>query len=331
MRTFIIAEAGVNHNGSIELAKKLIEKAAESGADAVKFQSFVTENLVSKTVKKAEYQIANTGAEETQFQMIKKLELTPEDHRVLIEHCKKNSILFLSTAFDLNSIDLLADLGIYIWKIPSGEITNLPYLKKIGSMGQKIILSTGMANLSEVNDALEVLFESGSTDITLLHCSTEYPAPIDEVNLNAMITLKNAFKLNVGYSDHTIGIEVPIAAVALGAKVIEKHFTLDKNMVGPDHKSSLEPFELRSMVNAIRNIEKAMGDGIKKPSKSEIKNKPLARKSIVAISPIKMGDVFTEDNIGIKRPGYGISPMNWELILGKHSSRDYAEDDLIEL
>jgi len=330
MKTFIIAEAGVNHNGDIEIAKILIEKAAESGADAVKFQSFVTENLVSKTLKKAEYQIETTGDEESQFQMIKKLELTFEDHKLLVDHCKKNDIMFLSTAFDLNSIDLLVSLGVDIWKIPSGEITNLPYLKKIGSLGQKVIMSTGMADLSEINNALDVLVESGAKDITLLHCNTEYPTPMDDVNLNAMVTLKNAFKLNVGYSDHTIGMEVPIAAVAIGAVVVEKHFTLDKTMVGPDHKSSLNPIELKSMVNAIRNIEKAMGDGIKKPSKSELKNKPLVRKSIVAIKSIKKGELFTEDNIGIKRPGYGISPMNWEHVLGRCASRDYIEDDLIE-
>lgn len=331
MKTFIIAEAGVNHNGSIELAKKLIEKAAWAGADAVKFQSFKAEKLVSKKAEKAEYQKQTTGEDENQFQMIKKLELDYNKHEELIECCKENNIIFLSSAFDLDSIDLLHKLNINIWKIPSGEIINLPYLKKIGSLKEKVILSTGMANLGEIEDAIRILKEAGTEDITVLHCNTEYPTPMEDVNLNAMNTIKEAFKVKVGYSDHTLGIEIPIAAVALGAETIEKHFTLDKTMEGPDHRASLGPEELKAMVDAIRNIEKAMGNGIKQPSKSEFKNKAIARKSIVAIKNIKAGEVFTEDNLGIKRPGTGINPMEWERVLGKIAKKDFEEDELIEL
>lgn len=331
MKTFIIAEAGVNHNGSIELAKELIKKAAWADVDAVKFQSFKAEKLVSKKAEKAEYQKQTTGDEEKQFQMIKKLELDYDKHEELIACCKENNIMFLSSAFDLDSIDLLHKLNINIWKIPSGEIINLPYLKKIGSLKEKVILSTGMANLGEIEDAIKVLKEVGTEDITVLHCNTEYPTPMEDVNLNAMNTIKEAFKVRVGYSDHTLGIEIPIAAVALGAEVIEKHFTLDKTMEGPDHRASLEPEELKAMVDSIRNIEKAMGNGIKQASKSELKNKPIARKSIVAIKDIKEGELFTEENIGIKRPGTGINPMEWERVLGKIAKQDFEEDELIEL
>ena len=330
-KVFIIAEAGVNHNGDIELAKKLIEKAAWAGVDAVKFQSFKADKLVSKKAKKAEYQKETTGNEESQYQMIKKLELDYEKHQELIDHCKKNNIMFLSSAFDLESIGLLNDLQMEIWKIPSGEITNLPYLKKIGKLNKKTILSTGMANLGEIEKALNILREAGTTDITVLHCNTEYPTPMKDVNLNAMNTIRDAFKVKVGYSDHTLGIEIPIAAVAMGAELIEKHFTLDNTMEGPDHRASLEPEELKAMVDAIRNIECAMGDGIKQPSESELKNKPIARKSIVAEKKIKKGDIFTEENLGIKRPGTGISPMEWDDVVGKIATKDFDEDELIQL
>lgn len=328
---FIIAEAGVNHNGSIELAKKLIKKASEAGADAVKFQSFKAEKLVSKFAEKADYQKETTGSDESQFEMIKKLELDYDKHSVLIDYCYENNIMFLSSAFDLESIDLLDNLEMEIWKIPSGEITNLPYLRKIGGLKKKVILSTGMANLSEIEEALEVIKEAGTEDITILHCNTEYPTPMKDVNLNAMNTIKEAFKVKIGYSDHTLGTEIPIAAVALGAEVIEKHFTLDKEMEGPDHKASLDPSELKLMVDGIRNIEKALGAGLKKPSESEAKNKPIARKSIVAKRNIKEGEVFTEENLAIKRPGTGISPMKWDEVMGQKACKDFKEDELIKL
>ena len=331
MRTLIIAEAGVNHNGDLELAKKLIEKAAWAGADIVKFQSFKAEKLVSKFAEKAEYQKETTGQAETQFQMIKKLELDYTRHQELIGHCKKNNIMFLSSPFDLESIDLLKSLGINTWKIPSGEITNYPYLHKIASFKEKVILSTGMSNLGEIEYALNIFKNNGVEDITILHCNTEYPTPMKDVNLNAMLTIENSFKVNIGYSDHTLGIEIPIAAVAMGAKVIEKHFTLDKTMEGPDHRASLEPTELKTMVDAIRNIEVALGNGIKEPSESEIKNKKIARKSIVASKNIKLGDILNEENLTIKRPGNGISPMEWENVIGKVAKRDFVEDELIEL
>lgn len=330
-KVFIIAEAGVNHNGSIELAKRLIDEAADAGADAIKFQTFKAENLVTKDAKKAEYQTKTTGQDESQFDMIKKLELDYDVHKELIEYCKAKNIMFMSSPFDLESIDLLNDLGLEIFKIPSGEITNVPYLRKIGQLKKKVILSTGMSSLAEIEFALNILKEAGTSDITVLHCNTEYPTPMEDVNLKAMNTIQQAFQVKVGYSDHTLGIEVPIAAVALGATVIEKHFTLDKNMEGPDHKASLEPDELKAMVRAIRNIEKAMGDGIKKPSPSEEKNKEIVRKSIVAKTTIKKGDVFTEDNLDIKRPGNGISPIFWDLLIGKVAKRDYDKDELIEL
>ena len=331
LHTIIIAEAGVNHNGSIELAKKLIDVAAEAGADFVKFQTFKAETLVTQTADKAEYQKEITNTDETQFEMIKKLELDRNAHETLIEYCKQKDIQFLSTAFDHGSIELLAKLDIPFYKIPSGEITNLPYLRHIGRMSKPIIMSTGMSSLEEVRDALNVLIESGAEkeQITILHCNTEYPTPMEDVNLKAMITIRDELGVNVGYSDHTLGIEIPIAAAAMGATVIEKHFTLDRTLPGPDHAASLEPHELKKMVSAIQNIEKAMGDGIKKSSPSEIKNMSIARKSIVAKKPIKKGELFSEENLTIKRPGTGISPMEWENIISKVSNRAYEMDDLI--
>jgi N,N'-diacetyllegionaminate synthase len=329
---FIIAEAGVNHNGSVELAKKLIDVASESGADAVKFQTFKAEKLVSKKTEKAEYQKETTEKNETQFEMIKKLELDLETHKELIQYCEQKNIIFLSTPFDLDSVDLLDNLGLDIFKIPSGEITNFPYLQKIGKLNKNIVLSTGMANLGEIEDALNVLTSSGTKleNITVLHANTEYPTPMEDVNLKAMVTIGNSFEVNYGYSDHTLGIEVPISAVSLGASVIEKHFTLDKTMEGPDHKASLEPNELKAMVKAIRNIEKALGNGVKKPSKSESKNIDIARKYIVASKDISKGEVFSEDNLTVKRVGKrGISPMRWNEILGTNAQKNYSEDDLI--
>jgi len=330
-KVFIIAEAGVNHNGDINFAKKLIDVAKEAGADAIKFQTFKAENLVSKNAKKADYQVTNTGNNESQYEMIKKLELSFDDFIELKKYCNEKGIMFLSTPFDDESIEFLNNLGIEIFKIPSGEITNLPYLRKIGKLEKKVILSTGMADLGEIEDALNVLINSGTKkeNITVLHANTEYPTPFEDVNLNAMQTITCAFDVDIGYSDHTMGIEVPIAAVAMGAKVIEKHFTLDRNLEGPDHRASLEPDELKSMVSAIRNIEKALGNGIKKPSKSEKKNIEIARKSIVAKRDIKKGEKFSEENLTVKRPGNGISPMRWDEIIGKVANRDYKEDELI--
>lgn len=331
--TYIIAEAGVNHNGSIGLAKKLIDVAADSGADAVKFQTFKTENLVAVNAQKASYQKETTDASETQFQMIKKLELNEEAHTELIGYCNKKNITFLSTPFDHDSIRLLDQLGLEIFKIPSGEITNLPYLEEIGKLNKKIVLSSGMSTLDEVENALGILVNSGTqkNQITVLHANTQYPTKMEDVNLKAMVTMGKAFNVPFGYSDHTLGIEIPTAAVALGASVIEKHFTLDKTMEGPDHKASLEPEELKAMVAAIRNIEKALGDGVKRVSKSEKPNMEVARKSIVANCSIKIGEVFSTKNLAIKRPGNGISPMNWYDLIGKVSNKDYHSDDLIEL
>ena len=330
-KTFIIGEAGVNHNGSIDLAKQMIDVALEAGADAVKFQTFKTENLVSKNAPKADYQKISTGSSESQFEMIKKLELNETAHKILFTYCLERSIQFLASPFDLESIDLLDKLGMKIFKIPSGEITNLPYLRKIGSLKKEIILSTGMADLGEIEDALDVLIETGTArkDINILHCNTEYPTPFEDVNLKAIKTIATAFNVKVGYSDHTLGIEVPIAAVALGASIIEKHFTLDKNMEGPDHKASLEPDELKAMVHAIRNIENVLGNGIKKASPSELKNKPVVRKSIVAARDIRKGESFTVENLTVKRPGTGNSPMRWDEILGKYAQKKYIEDELI--
>jgi N,N'-diacetyllegionaminate synthase len=331
MSVFIIAEAGVNHNGSIKLAKELIDVAVESGADAVKFQTFKAENLVSKTAEKADYQKKTTDTSESQFDMIKKLELDISTHKELLTYCQEKGIMFLSTPFDHDSINLLTDLGLQIFKIPSGEITNLPYLRHIGSLGKKVVLSTGMSTLQEVENALTILTGTGTKkeNITILHANTMYPTPMEDVNLKAMLTIQKELDIAVGYSDHTIGIEVDIAAVAMGASIIEKHFTLDKTMDGPDHKSSLEPEELKSMVVAIRNIEKALGVYEKKPSPSESVNMKVARKSIVASQNIRKGEGLTENNITVKRPGSGISPMKWDDIIGTVATKDYKIDNLI--
>lgn len=330
-KVFIIAEAGVNHNGSIELAKKLIDVAVESGVDAVKFQTFKAKNLVSKNAQKAEYQKQTTDKNESQFEMIKKLELDVNTHKELISYCNSKNIMFLSTPFDHDSIELLNDLGLEIFKIPSGEITNLPYLRHIGKLDKKVILSTGMADIGEIEDALDVLIQAGTKkeNITVLHANTQYPTPMEDVNLKAMLTIGKTFDVAFGYSDHTLGIEVPTAAVALGASCIEKHFTLDKNMEGPDHKASLEPDELKAMLKAIRNIELALGSSVKKPSPSESKNKEIVRKSIVAKCDIKKGEILSKNNLAIKRPGDGISPMRWDEVIGTIASRDYVEDELI--
>ncbi|WP_347488243.1 N-acetylneuraminate synthase [Desulfoscipio sp. XC116] len=328
---FIIAEAGVNHNGDIKLAKKLVDAAKSAGADAVKFQTFKTESLVSKAAPKAEYQKQNTMTDGNQLEMLKKLELSYNYFKELKEYCTEKGILFLSTAFDFDSIECLESLEMPVYKVPSGEITNLPYLMKIAGTGKPVIISTGMSDLDEVGSAIKVLRDNGAGTMTLLHCNTQYPTPFEDANLMAMLTLRERFGVAVGYSDHTLGIEAPIAAVALGATVIEKHFTLDKSLEGPDHKASLDPQELKAMVTSIRNIEVALGDGIKQPSASEIMNKAAARKSIVAGRNIAKGEIFTEDNLAIKRPGNGISPMKWFEVLGMSAARDFCEDELIDL
>jgi N,N'-diacetyllegionaminate synthase len=328
---YIIAEAGVNHNGKIDLAIEMVDQAKEAGADCIKFQTFISRNLVAKSANQADYQIKNTGISESQLAMLRKLELSYYDFMELNQYCKDKNIQFLSSPFDLESIDFLNNLAMPFWKIPSGEITNLPYLLKIAKTHKPVILSTGMSTLDEIQTAIDVLNKNECGDITLLHCTTEYPAPYQDVNLKAMITLRNMFQVPVGYSDHTLGIEIPIAAVAMGAKVIEKHFTLDRNMEGPDHKASLEPHELKAMVSAIRNVEAALGSGEKKPSESEKKNIAVARKSIVARRDIKKGEVFTEENITTKRPGNGISPMRWFEVLGKKAIKYFKEDELIIL
>ena len=330
-KTLIIAEAGVNHNGSIDTAKKMIDVAATAGADLVKFQTFKAEALVTQSADKAEYQKNLTDASESQFEMIKKLELDRVAHEELIQHCKQKNIQFLSTAFDHDSIDFLAEMNIPFYKIPSGEITNLPYLRHVASMGKPIFMSTGMSTLEEVRVAMDVLLEAGvkKDDINILHCNTEYPTPVEDVNLRAMLTIESKLGVKVGYSDHTLGIEVAVAAVALGASVIEKHFTLNRTLPGPDHAASLEPKELKAMVTAIRNIEQALGDGVKSPSPSEKKNIPLARKSIVAKKLINKGKTFSKDNLTVKRPGTGISPMEWDKLLGRISNKDYNKDDII--
>lgn len=332
-KVFIIAEAGVNHNGRLKLAKKMIIAAKEAGADAVKFQTFKAERLVTETAPKALYQKRADSKKESQLRMLRKLEFNPDACSQLFDYCKKNKILFLSSPFDLESIKLLHNLGVKIFKIPSGEITNLPYLRKVGSLKKSIILSTGMANLKEIKSALRILEESGTLKerITVLHCNTEYPSPFKDVNLLAMLTIRDALGVKVGYSDHTLGIEVPIAATALGAIVIEKHFTLDKNMEGPDHKVSLEPDELRLMVEAIRNVGKALGDGIKKTSFSEFKNKSLMRKSIGALKAIKKGEIFNEDNLITLRPATGISPLKWDRVIGRIAKQDFRKGQLIKL
>ena len=328
---FIIAEAGVNHNGDVSLAKNMIEIAAEAGADAIKFQTFKTEKIVTKDAAQAEYQQKNLSSSSSQYEMLKKLELDFEAHKILINHCQKLNITFLSTPFDSDSIQLLDTIGVAIFKIPSGEITNLPYLRHIGSLGKQIILSTGMADLGEIEDALNVLEEAGTSrkNITILHCNTMYPTPFEDVNLNAMLTIKNAFHCKVGYSDHTPGIEIAIGAAALGASIIEKHFTLDQKMEGPDHKASLEPDELKMLIKAIRNIEKAMGNGIKKPSSSETPNLPIIRKSIVAAKVIRKGEIFSESNLTVKRPATGMSPMRWDKIIGTAAQKNYQPDEMI--
>ncbi len=331
MSVFIIAEAGVNHNGSINLAKKLIDAASSSGADAIKFQTFKAKNLVTKNSEKANYQKVLTDQNETQYDMLKKCELNKETHLELIKYSKYKNIKFLSSPFDHESIELLNDVGLEIFKIPSGEITNLPYLKHVGKLNKKIILSTGMSNFDEVKNALAILINSGTkkNNITILHANTEYPTPIEDVNLRAMLTIGKELDVKFGYSDHTSGIEVGIAAVAIGARLIEKHITLDCNMEGPDHKASLEPSQFTEMVKAIRNIEKALGSNIKKPSKSEISNIKIVRKSIVAKTKIKKGDILNENNLTVKRPGKGLSPMKWDEIIGTKATQNYNEDDLI--
>ncbi|MDD2560483.1 MAG: N-acetylneuraminate synthase [Bacteroidales bacterium] len=334
MKTLIIAEAGVNHNGDMELARGLIEAAAAAGADIVKFQSFRTEAMVSKTASKADYQKNKSDSDHTQYQMLRQLELNRDQHLQLMAHCRHCGIQFLSTAFDLESIDLLRSLSIPLYKIPSGEITNKPYLKAIASQKKPVIMSTGMSELSEIEAALAVLCENGLSkeDITLLHCNTQYPTPMNEVNLRAMVKMGETLGMAVGYSDHTRGIEVPIAAVALGACVIEKHFTLDRGLPGPDHQASLEPQELKAMVSAIRNIEQALsGSGIKEAGAGELQNRVAARKSIVAARAIRRGEVLTEQNLGVKRPGNGLSPMRWDEVLGQRAVRDFEQDELIEL
>ncbi|MBT8763520.1 N-acetylneuraminate synthase [Desulfohalobiaceae bacterium Ax17] len=332
-KVFLIAEAGVNHNGSIEMAKKLVDAAAQTGADAIKFQTFKAEKITTRFASKAEYQKEIIGDEGSQLDMLKRLELSYDDFEDLFKYCQKRGIAFISSPFDLESARFLKELGMGVFKIPSGEITNYLLLKEIGSYKKQIILSSGMADLGEIEDALDLLIEAGTSPerICILHCNTGYPTPYDDVNLRAMLTIKESFKIQIGYSDHTLGIEIPIAAVSLGAKVIEKHFTLDKNLPGPDHKASLEPDEFKAMVIAIRNIEKALGNGIKKPSKSELKNRGIARKSIVAKTDIKKGEIFTENNLTVKRPGNGINPMMWPKIVGRLANRDYKEDELIEL
>ena len=331
-KTIIIAEAGVNHNGSTALAKQLINVAAIAGADYVKFQTFKTENVVTKNAAKAIYQQKNMSElDNSQYQMLKKLELNREQHYEFIKYCNSKNMKFLSTAFDLESVDFLSSLNLGLWKIPSGEITNLPYLIAIAKTTQPIILSTGMSTLEEIKKAVEILKNNGSGEITVLHCNTEYPTPFEDANLKAMLTIQKELGVKVGYSDHTPRIEVSIAAVAMGATVIEKHFTLDRNMEGPDHKASLEPHELKEMVDAIRNVEKALGSEEKIPSPSEIKNMAIARKSIVAKRDIKKGEILTEENITVKRPGTGISPMKWFEVLGCVAVKNFTEDELIEL
>lgn len=331
-RTLIIAEAGVNHNGDFELAKQLIDAAAAAGADIVKFQTFNANRQVTRTAKKADYQTQTTDSKESQHAMLHRLELTETMHHQLIAHCATRNIGFFSTGFDIESVDLLVSLGQDRFKIPSGEITNLPYLRHIGQLGKKVILSTGMATLGEIEAAIEVLDQAGTprAQLTVLHCTTEYPTPMNEVNLRAMQSIHAAFGVAVGYSDHTQGIEVAIAAVAMGATIIEKHFTLDRNLPGPDHQASLEPEELKAMVAAIRNIEVALGDGIRRLTPSEARNKPVTRKSLVASRAIKAGEVFTAENLTTKRPGTGISPMRWDEMLGRKATRNFDPDELIE-
>lgn len=333
-RTLIIAEAGVNHDGDLDQAFRLISAAAAAGADLVKFQSFQTGLNISRSAPKAQYQIEAMGSDLSQYDMVKALELTPEHHVALKAECAVQGIKFFSTAFDVPSLEMLLDLGIDRIKVPSGEVTNLPFLRFIARQGLPVIVSTGMANLGEIEAAMAILEEGGvaRNDITVLHCNTEYPTPMRDVNLRAMVNIGTALNVGVGYSDHTHGIELPVAAVALGASVIEKHFTMDHDLVGPDHRASLEPEELKAMVSAIRNIELALaGDGVKRPSPSEIGNRAIARKSLVALTPIRAGELYTAHNLGTKRPGTGISPMRWDEVLGQAAPRDFAADELVEL
>jgi len=332
-KVFIIAEAGVNHNGSLKTAKKLVVAAKYAGADAIKFQTFTADNIAIQTAPKAKYQKSTGKKDESQHAMLKKLELSLHAHKELIKYCAKNRIIFLSSPFDLESIDLLNKLGLSLFKIPSGEITNLPYLKRLGALRKKIILSTGMSNLAEIKKALIVLIKAGTKkqNITVLHCNSAYPSPMRDVNLKAMLTIAKSCRIKIGYSDHTLGLEVPIAAAAMGAAVIEKHFTLDKNMPGPDHKISLDPKEFKKMVDAIRNIEKALGSSIKKISPSECKNRLIARKSIVAKRDIRKGEIFSEQNITLKRPGFGISPILWDKVIGRLAVKEFKKDKFIKL
>jgi len=333
LKTLIIAEAGVNHNGNLDMARRLIDAAADAGADLVKFQTFNADRLVTAQAAKADYQKSATTAGESQHAMLRKLELTRDMHEALIAHCQSRGIGFFSTGFDEESVELLVELGLDRFKIPSGEITNLPYLRHVGRYGKPVILSTGMATIDEIKSALAVLEQAGTPRerITILHCNTEYPTPMSDVNLRAMLTIRDSFGVAVGYSDHTAGIEVAIAAATMGATVIEKHFTLDRTLPGPDHKASLEPGELKAMIAAIRNIEQALGDGIKRPSTSERKNINIARKSLVAACPIRAGERFSETNLTAKRPGTGLSPMRWDDVVGRIAPRDFAADELIDL
>lgn len=331
MSVLIIAEAGVNHNGSFELAKKMADVAKAAGADIVKYQTAVPELVISRFAPKAEYQKESTGEAESQLEMVKKIHFGFVEHRKLKEYCDSIGIKYLSTPFDMDSIDFLAGMDMPVWKIPSGEVTNLPYLEKVARLKKPIIMSTGMCEIPEIKAALDVLYSNGAEDVTILHCNTEYPTPLKDANVKAMLDIQKNFGTKVGYSDHTLGLEAPLAAVALGATVVEKHFTLDKNMEGPDHAASMSPEELTALVKAIRNTELALGDGVKKVTDSEAKNKDVARKSIVAKVPIKAGEVFTTDNITVKRPGNGISPMRWYEVLGQSAKRDFSLDELIEL
>lgn len=330
-RTFIIAEAGVNHNGNIEIAKRLVDEAAKANVDAIKFQTFRAENLVCKNAEKAQYQLETTQRDESQYEMLKKLELTLDMHRELISYCNEKQILFLSTSFDIESLKLLEQFQLPIIKIPSGEITNLPYLREAAIMDKDIILSSGMSHMHEIKEALAVLQEGSNKKISVLHCNTQYPTPMEDVNLNVLKKMKEELGVCIGYSDHTEGIEVPIAAVAMGAEIIEKHFTLDKKMEGPDHKASLEPAELIAMVKSIRNIEKALGSNIKQPTDSERDNIAIVRKSIVAKLQIKKGEAFSEYNMTTKRPGTGISPMKWDNMIGRKAEKDYEMDEMIKI
>ncbi len=330
-KVIIIAEAGVNHNGELGMAKELVDAAAKAGADYVKFQTFIPENLAIKSAKKAGYQMKTTGSGQSQLDMLRQLSLECGSYKQLSEYCKDKGIGFLSTPFDLESVDILKDLGMDYWKMPSGAVTDYPYLVKIAQMGKPVILSTGMSDMKEVSEAVGLLKSEGAGDIILMHCNTEYPTPYEDVNLRAIQTMKKEFSLSVGYSDHTLGFEIPVAAVAMGACMIEKHFTLDRNMEGPDHKASLEPGELAAMVSGIRHIEAAMGDGVKRVSPSERGNIPIVRKSIIAKRKILQGEPFTEDNLTTKRPGTGISPMMWPQVIGKIAARDFEMDEIIEI